>query len=249
MRQLTATVVIAAAGILVAACGGGNGGGASSSSSTTTSTTASKPPLAQPALAGLLISPADIDTALGITGSKNLEAIDQVKNDNPADVFPKNYKFPDDCLFVMGVAESLIYANSGFTAVHGERDGASTDVGAPDAQQAVVLFPSAQQASAFYTTSAQHWSACANHKDDVPADADSPEVHWQVGAVANNNGVLSATWSMTATKNGQTISGTCQRALTTRNNVVVDTAACKQDDPGNAAVNIANQVAGKVDKA
>jgi hypothetical protein len=250
MRQLTATVAIAAAGIVVAACGGSNGGGTSSSSSTTTTTTttASKPPLAHPALAGLLVSPADIDTALGITGSKNLEPIDQPKENNPNDVFAKSYKFPDDCLFVMGVAESLVYANSGFTAVHGESDGASTDIGSPDLQQAVVLFPSAQQANAFFTASAQHWSGCANRKDDVAGDADSPQVHWQVGPVSNSNGVLSATWSMTASRNGQTISGTCQRALTTRNNVVIDTAACKQDDPGNAAVNIANQIAGKVDK-
>lgn len=246
MRQLTATVAIAAAGILVAACGGSHGGGTSSSSTTTT--TASKPPLAQPALAGLLVAPADIDTALGITGSKSLEPIDQLKNENPADVFPKSYKFPDDCLFIMGVAESLVYANSGNTAVHGERDGASTDPGSPDVHQAVVLFPSAQQASAFFTASAQHWSGCANRQDDVPADGDSPQIHWQVGPVSNTNGVLSTTWSMNASKNGESISGICQRALTARNNVVIDTEACKQEDPGNAAVNVANQIAGKVDK-
>ena len=247
MRQIATAVAVAATGLLVAACGGSNGGSASSSSTTTT-TTQSKAPLAQAALAGLLAAPADIDTALGITGSKNLESNDQLKNDNPSDIFPKSYKFPDDCLFIMGPAESLVYANSGNTAVHAERDGASTEPNSPDAHQAVVLFPSAQQATAFFTASSQHWSACANRKDDVPGEGDNPDVHWEVGQVSNANGVLSVTSKISLSKNGQTLSGNCQRALTTRNNVVIDVEACKQDDPGNSAVTIANQIAGKVDK-
>lgn len=247
MRQLATAVAVAAAGMLAVSCGGGNQS-SPSSSSTTTTTTASKAPLAQAALTGLLLGAADIDTALGITGSKNLESNDQLKNDNPGDIFPKSYKFPDDCLFIMGPAESLVYANSGNTAVHAERDGTSTDPNSPDAHQAVVLFPSAQQANAFFTASSQHWSGCANRKDDVPGEGDNPDVHWEVGQVTNANGVLSVTSKISLTKNGQTLSGNCQRALTTRNNVVIDVEACKQDDPGNAAVTIANQIAGKVDK-
>src|SRR5262249_51563725 len=157
--------------------------------------------------------------------------IDQLRSDKPSDVFAKSYKFPDDCTFIMGPGESLVYANSGNTAVHGERDGASMDVASPDAHQTVVLFPSAQEANAFFTGSSQHWSACANRKEDVPGDADSPDVHWQVGPVSNTNGLLTTTATISASKNGQTISATCQRALTARNNVVIDTEVCKQEDP------------------
>jgi hypothetical protein len=39
----------------------------------------------------------------------------------------------------------------------------------------------------------------------------------------------------------------CQRALTVRNNVVIDVDACSKD-PGDLAVTIANQIGGKVDK-
>ncbi len=43
------------------------------------------------------------------------------------------------------------------------------------------------------------------------------------------------------------MSQSCQRALTVRNNVVIDTEACRKD-PGDAGINVANQIAGKVDK-
>jgi hypothetical protein len=58
---------------------------------------------------------------------------------------------------------------------------------------------------------------------------------------------LSVTATVSATKDNQTFSQSCQRALTVRNNVVIDTEACNKD-AGNAAVTIANQIAGKVDK-
>jgi hypothetical protein len=39
----------------------------------------------------------------------------------------------------------------------------------------------------------------------------------------------------------------CQRALTARNNVVIDVDACRKDI-GDSGVSIANQIAQKVDK-
>ncbi|OBG70501.1 hypothetical protein A5714_19835 [Mycobacterium sp. E2462] len=249
MRQLAAIAAIAAIAASAAACGDDKQAAPASSSSSTTTTTASKPPLAQPALGGLLLTPPEVDAALGVAGSKTLEPINQPKGDNPTDVFPKSYKFPDDCLFVMGPAEASVYGGSGFTAVQGERDGTSSDPGTPDVQQTVVLFPSAQQANAFFTSSAQRWPGCSNRGDTVPGEGDNPTVTWKVGPVANNNSVLSATTSLSLSKGDQTmISGTCQRALTVRNNVVVDVEACKTADIGDTAVNVANQIAGKVDK-
>ncbi|WP_232011051.1 sensor domain-containing protein [Mycobacterium shigaense] len=253
MRQLTAAVAIAAIGILVASCGDNDEkkGSPSSSSSSTTSATPSKTPLAEVSLPNLLLSPAEIDTLLGVTGSKKDKSIDALKTDNPADVFPKSYKFPDECLFITGAAESSIYAGSGNTAVKGEHDVAPLPPGSndsdPEVTQALVLFGSADQANTFFTTSTQRWPACANRQDTVPAEGDSPALTWKVGPVNNSNGVLSATSDISATKNGQSFSQSCQRALTVRNNVVIDTEACKQN-VGDIAVNVANQLAGKVDK-
>jgi hypothetical protein len=251
MRQLAAAVTVAAAGILVAACGGGNGGGSSSSSSTTT-TTSAKPPLAQAALANLLLAPADIDKALGVTGTKTDKPFDALQPDQTATSFPKGYTFPAECVYATDAGLVPVYADSGNTAVKGEHDVAAAPDGSndppPDADQFVVLFPSADKANAFFTTSTQKWPACANRQDTVPGDPDTPDIQWKLGAVNNSNGVLTVTATVTASKNGQSIGQqSCQRALTVRNNVVVDTMACNKD-AGSSAVTIANQIAGKVDK-
>ncbi|OBA59895.1 hypothetical protein A5647_15545 [Mycobacterium sp. 1100029.7] len=255
MRQLPAAAIPAAAvaGLLVAACGGSNGGGtASTTTTTTTTTTTSKPPLAQPALAGLLLTPAEVDSVLGVTGSKTDKSYDTLQEDKSADVFPKTYKFPSECLYITGEALSAIYGGSGNTAVHGERVLAPIPAGSndpnPDVTQFVVLFPSAQQAHAFFDTSAQRWPACANRQDTVPSgDSDGPDVQWKVGPVSNANGILSTSVSVTLSKGSESMGQTCQRALTVRNNVVIDTEACRKD-PGDAGVTAAKQIAAKVDK-
>lgn len=188
MRQLTAAAAVAAIGVLVTGCGGGNGGGSASSSSSasssTTSATPSKPPLAQAALPSLLLTPADIDTVFGVTGSKSDKTFDALQPDETVNAFPKSYKFPDECVYITGPARAPVYAGSGNTAVHGERVKASLPPGSseqePDVTQFVVLFASAEQASAFFTTASQRWPACANRQDTSPADGDTPAIHWTV---------------------------------------------------------------------
>ncbi len=251
MRRLTSALAVAAIAIPVAGCGSNSKEEGGASSSATTSTTASKPPLAQSALAALLLTPAQIDSALGVTGSKSERAFDQLKNDNPADTFPKGYKFPDECLYITGAAEASVYAGSGNTGLKGDHDSVPSPAGSndpqPDVTQVVVLFPSSDQAKSFFATSAQRWPACANRQDTAPGDAEAPDIQWKVGPVSNADGVLSTTTTVTLSKNGQSMTQSCQRALTNRNNVVIDVEACRQD-PGNVAVSVANQIAGNVDK-
>lgn len=251
MRQLTAAVAVAAIGILVAGCGGSNRGGSASSSTATTAPSPSKRPLPLSALAGLLLSPADVDAALGVTGAKVTEDAEALTEDKTASTFPPSYKLPPECLYATGAGVAPVYAGSGNSWAHRQRDVVSlpTDSNDPDPQvnQVVVLFPSAKEASAFYAASAKGWPACANRQDNVPGDADNPEIHWSVGPVSDANGTLSTTVALTATKNGATMSASCQRALTARNNVVIDIEACRKDT-GNAAVNIAGQIAGRVEK-
>ncbi|WP_245835963.1 sensor domain-containing protein [Mycobacterium rhizamassiliense] len=207
--------------------------------------------MAEISLPNMLLSPAEVDTLLGVTGSKKDKSIDALKTDSPTDLFPKSYKFPDECLFITGAAEGSVYAGSGNTAVKGERDVAPQPSGSndqnPELTQALVLFPSADQANGFFTTSTQRWSACAGRQDTVPAEGDSPTITWKVGPLTNANGVLSATYEVSASKNGQSFSQSCQRALTVRNNVAIDTEVCKPN-VGDGAVTAANQIAGKVDK-
>lgn len=93
MRQFAVAVAVATTGSLVAACGGSNGSG-TASSSTTTTTTSSKPPLAQAALPSLLLTPADVDSVLGVTGSKVDKTFDALQEDKGAEVFPKDTSSP-----------------------------------------------------------------------------------------------------------------------------------------------------------
>lgn len=251
MRQLKVAFAVVATGVVVVACGGSNGGG-SASSTTTTTTTPAKPPVAQNALAGLLLPPPDIDAAFGVTGAKSTETADALTEDKTGSTFPPGYKFPAECLYASGAGVAPVYAGSGNTAVHRERDVVSQPPEAPDpdpqVNQVVVLFPTPAAANAFFEASSKNWPACANRQDTVPGDADNPEIHWSVGPVANANGTLSTTVGVTVTPQGGTkTSATCQRALTVRNNVVIDIEACRKD-ADDAAVKIASQIAGKVEK-
>lgn len=245
MRRFTAAIVVAASAAVVAACGGGNHGEPSSSTTTTTST---KPPIAQPALAGLLLTPAEIDTLFGVTGTKSKVTVDKLQDDVAKQATgPGAVKLPDECDYILGPAEAPVYANSGNTAVSGDDDttslGDDQDV---EVGQALVLFPSAKEASDFFNASAQRWPACASRQIDQPATADGPESSWKVGPFANSNGTLSVTPSVSiGGPTPMTISA--QRALTVRNNVIVDVVAVRKD-PADFAVKVANQIADKVAK-
>ncbi len=246
MRRMSTAVSAAAIGFVIAACGGGGGGSGSST------TTASRPPVAQAALPGLLLSSADIDGALGVTGSKSKEKTDKLQDDNAKQQWPAGWKFPDDCIFAIGPGEVPVYAGSGYTAASTDDEVASlppnSDEPDPEVSQVLVLFPSAKEATAFFTTSAQRWPACANRQFTTPAGPDSPETGWQVGPVSNTNGMLSTTLTMTLRDNGNVLlTMTCQRALTVRNNLAIDVGVVRKN-PVDSATKLAGQLAARVDK-
>lgn len=247
MRRLSAAVSAAAIGILVAGCGGSNGGTPGSSATTST-----RPPVAQAALPGLLLTSADLDSALGATGSRSKEKNDKLKDDAAKQPWPAGWKFPDDCVYAIGPGQAPVYAGSGYSAVSGDDEVASlppnSDEPDPEVEQVLVLFPTAKEANAFYTTSVQRWPACANRQFTTPAGQDTPETGWQVGPVSNANAMLSTTLTMTIRDNGNVLlTMTCQRALTVRNNVAIDVSAVRKD-PADLAVKLAGQIAGRVDK-
>lgn len=247
MRQLTAAAVVAA-GLLVAGCGHSGAGDTAASSSTTT-TASPKTPLAKAALADLMLSPDEIDSTLGVKGTASDPPFTALIED---EVHRTDYTLPAECKYAIHTASAPQYVDSGSTAVYGYHDLAPAPAGAdrlesPVVDQFVVLFPTPDQASAFFAAASQRWPACANRQDTVPANDTAPEVQWKVGPVSTVNGVLSAAVTLTVNRNGTTVSTSCQRALTTRRNVVIDVDACRKD-VGDLGVNIANQIATKVDK-
>ena len=184
--------------------------------------------VAQGALKGFLLSPEQINTAMGATDMTVTESR-VAMSDHSATMKPK------ECLAIDGSAQAQVYAGSNFMA---ERDQTLQEGHnfAHFAEQAVVLFPSAKQADAFLTASAQQWPACHQYTQI------QSKTQWTVGAISNTNGRLSTTATQ---QNANAPGWGCGRALAARNNVVIDVTTCSAN-PADSAVTIANQIAAKV---
>jgi PknH-like extracellular domain len=250
MHRLILGSAVAGVATLVVACGGSTGNGPASSSTTTTTTASSKPPIAPAALSNLLLTPAEVDSVLGVTGTASKDTIDKLQDDSTDAPGPPGWKFPDECLYAKGPAGAPVYAGSGNTAVSGIMDATSLN-NDQDIMlgQVVVLFGSAKEANDFFNTSAQRWPACADRQITPPAGTDGTQTTYKVGPFANANGILSVPQTTTMTMAGQPDAMTInvQRALTARNNVVVDVVLMRKD-PADFGVKVAAAIAGKIDK-
>jgi hypothetical protein len=184
------------------------------------------------ALDGLFLSPDQINTAMGTTGMTAGQSGAKLADDT-ALISDKN------CLAVQDSAELAVYSGSGWTTVRGEVFQQPADKLTEFVDQAVVLFPDATRAAAFFTAAPAQWQSCANRQFTETAAGQSPAT-WTVGAVSNTNGTL----SVRKTREGGN-GWNCQRALTVRNNVAVDVMACSYRQ-GEFAVNIAHEIADKV---
>ncbi len=228
-------VALAGLCILAAGCSANSNRAAPAA---TTSTTV--PPVAPAALNGLLLSAAQISAALGTTDVS--VATDRTSMEDVSALVSRR-----ECLPIYTPAEANAYANSGSSGVHRQFLGDPSN--SHEAEQSVVLFPTAQQASAFFAASAQRWQRCSN-EGFVHTMSGGREV-WDVGPISNANGVLSTSARISLevyNRPGASEGGarTGQRALTVRNNVAIDilTHSAAANDP--AAVNIATQIAAEV---
>lgn len=198
------------------------------------------PPVEVSALNGLLLDSGQINQALDATAMKVWFSTKAMWDWSSGISDPA-------CLAVDGPAQKKVYVNSGWTAVRGQRlDDSVDDSKKRDhyAIQAVIAYPSARDASAFYNSSARNWPACSKRRfsDVTPGQ---PDVVWTVSAITHDNGMLSTS---EVQEGGD--GWACQRALTVRNNVVIDTVACSYS-PSRApaagpAIDIAHQIAAKV---
>ncbi len=163
-----------------------------STTAPTTTTPTTTPPVAEAALEGLLLSPDQLDTAMGATGMTftPLRNPPGVMDDDSAHVADKA------CRPLDGPLLAPVYAGSGWTAFREQlvRDPGdpSSDAWIHQVDQGVVLFSSAHDADAFFTASAQQWPACSNRQFTI-SWAGTPDGVRAVGPVSNTNGTLSAT--------------------------------------------------------
>ena len=229
MGHPTPVLAVAIVCILAAGCGGSHTQATqTSTTTTTTTTTTTAPPVPEGALDGLLLRPEQVNAVMGATGM-TVTSTHILMSDDSTTMAPK------ECLAIDGSAQAQVYAGSGYTA---ERDQTlqEGDNFTHYVKQAVVLFPTAEQAGNFFTASAQQWPACHQYSHTQSGS------QWAAGPVANTNGTL----SITATQQNPKAGGwACGRALVIRNNVVVDVNTCSAN-PADSAVNIANQIAAKV---
>jgi hypothetical protein len=228
MRQLIAALAIAGICILNAGCTSARKHVAKTPTTGSTTTATFVAPVAEGVIDGLLLSPEQVNAAMGATGMTVTET-HTVMSDDSATMAPK------ECLAIDGSAQALVYANSGYAA---ERDQTlqEGDNFTHYVEQAVVYFPSAKQASAFFTASAQQWLACHQYTHT------QTNTQWVVGPISNTNGMLSTTATQLQAK---APGWGCGRALALRNNVIIDVNTCSAN-PADSAVNIANQIAAKV---
>jgi hypothetical protein len=224
MRQPTAALAVAIICVLIAGCASTKG----NAESTTTSRSMIPRPVVERELAGLLLSPEQVNVAMGATGM-TVTNTQTSMSDNSVTMAPQ------ECLAVDGAAEAPVYANSGFWA---ERDQSLNDGDnfTHYVKQAVVLFPIVEKAGAFFEASAQQWPACRQYTHTQSGS------QWSVGQVSNANGTLSTT----ATQQDASAPGWgCARALALRNNVIIDVNTCSAN-PADSAFKIADQIAAKV---
>jgi PknH-like extracellular domain len=224
MRQPTATLAVAVICVLIAGCGSTKG----NAESTTTTRSMIPRPLVERELAELLLSPEQVNAAMGAT-EMTVTDTQTSMSDNSATMAPQ------ECLAIDGAAEAQVYANSGFQA---ERDQSLNDGDnfTHYLKQAVVLFPIVEKAGAFIDASAQQWPACRQYTHT------QSESQWSVGQISNTNGTLSTT----ATQHNASAPGWgCGRALALRNNVIIDINTCSAN-PADSALKIAEQIAANV---
>ena len=224
MRQPSAALAVAVICVLVAGCRTTKG----NAESMTTTRSMIPRPLVERELAGLLLSPEQVNAAMGAAGmtvTNNQASM----SDNSATMAPQ------ECLAIDGAAEAPVYANSGYWA---ERDQSLNDGDnfTHYLKQAVVLFPTIEKAAAFFDASTQQWPACRQYTHT------QSESQWSVGHISNANGTLSTT----ATQHNASAPGWgCGRAMALRNNVIIDINTCS-NNPDDSAVKIANQIAANV---
>ena len=224
MRQPTAALAVAVICVLIAGCGSTIG----NAESTTTTRSMIPRPLVERELAGLLLSPEQVNVAMGTAGM-TVTNNQTLMSDNSATMAPQ------ECLAIDGAAEAPVYANSGYWA---ERDQSLNDGDnfTHYLKQAVVLFPTVEKAGAFFDSSAQQWPACRQYTHT------QSESQWSVEQISNANGTLSTT----ATQQNASAPGwACGRALALRNNVIIDINTCSAN-PGDPALKIADQIAANV---
>jgi hypothetical protein len=175
----------------------------------------------------LLPDPAYVGQVMGAPG---LEAIDKLSGPGMfTDVAD-----PPQCVGAIIPADENAYAGSGSRATYVQ---ALHDQSRTTVFSAVTTFGTASSAQDLVAAQGPTWATCRSAPIVMDRDHGNPTT-WTVQDVSVHGGIVTARISAAS-------GPTCQRALTSKNNVVIDVTACNAN-PSNEAVTIASAIANRV---
>ena len=203
--------------------------------------------------ANVLLTPREINTLVAGTSAPLM----QVTETTGGMLNNANLVIPPDCVGVIFTGEHSVYATTGFDAMQHQTleppQGAS-NVGLPELiEQTAVRYPTAEQASAVFTTAARQWQSCSNDQVRLQTRGQNGEngrtftlSQPQIDSGAITIGMFS--------NSGEAGDLACQQVLDIRGNLLVGVRSCRSPQPadGHHAADLdsvrddAKQIAGAV---
>jgi hypothetical protein len=216
-----ALVVAVCAGLIIAA-GSASGGtertaaGDVPAAASPPTTTSAQPLALVPvnALPGLLLDPATINDIEGAT------AIVLQPDPNPNYPYTGGQTNHPECEGLAHPAVKTALRGTGWVALQGQYLREPGGDWKHAVTEAVVSFPSAEAAAGFAAKQAEDWARCTGTSLTMTNTNAGPAT-WSVGTVMSRDGVLTVVLTQEGAEGWA-----CQRAMTARNNVVVDTRSC-----------------------
>ncbi|WP_421843947.1 sensor domain-containing protein [Mycobacterium sp.] len=172
------------------------------------------------ALDGLLLPPEQLNSLLKTTGL----AVQTSKK-----VMYHSQTTANDCGGSIWTAWGPAYNGSGWVAVRHKylNDSVASSRATIKVFQSVVSFPLPVDANAFFRKQVAAWPTCNDrHLEARDLDeARSPDFFWKISEATEHDGTL----TMARTQEDTDGRWACERALTVRNNVVIDVNVCGED--------------------
>lgn len=175
-------------------------------------------PVPKSAVGGLLLAPAAINTIMGAT--------DMVSGSQMDAPFSSLRFSPKECggLYTPGEDSTYRWGSQHYTALSLQGVHEDTQPRQHLVVQSVATYQDAATAQQFKSTQEAAWTACANRTITVRFDDGKSEK-----AVAGTPGADQDVLTQTVTNPYAGDGMTCQRAITTKSNVVIDVRACSKN--------------------
>jgi hypothetical protein len=215
--------------LALAACGGKTG----------TPTPATPSVVAESSINDLLLTPAELNKTMGVTGLVGQPPTDVM--DDHRNMLPNL-----NCLGVWQINEAVIYSKDGKDVKSGQdwKVMRQQMLRTPDvdqwnylAAQSVVYYPTSAAARNFFNLSVERWSKCTNHHVNIRLN-DKPLPKWLSGDLERTDTKL----AMPITRGTGPETRWCQHVLQLVANLIIDVEACTPKAPVTAAADIATKI-------